>query len=101
METWHIWIIIALLLFIIEIFTSGFAIFCISVGAIAAAIASELDMELKGSTDMLLYRNICIVCCRAAADDKIFPQKKQTGTDQHECINWQNGNRHGDNRRWP
>lgn len=48
METWHIWIIIALLLFIIEIFTSGFAIFCISVGAIAAAIASELDMELKG-----------------------------------------------------
>ena len=46
---------------------------------------------------MLLYRNICIVCCRAAADDKIFPQKKQTGTDQHECINWQNGNRHGDN----
>ena len=91
METWHIWIIIALLLFIIEIFTSGFAIFCISVGAIAAAIAS----------DMLLYRNICIVCCRAAADDKIFPQKKQTGTDQHECINWQNGNRHGDNRRWP
>lgn len=48
MEIWHIWIIIALLLFIIEILTSGFALFCISVGAIAAAIASGLDVGLKG-----------------------------------------------------
>ncbi len=47
METWHIWIIIALILFIIEIFTSGFAVFCISVGAMAAAIASALDVEIK------------------------------------------------------
>ena len=50
---------------------------------------------------MLLYRNIGIVCCRAAADDKIFPQKKQTGADQYERINWQNGNRHGNNRHRP
>ncbi len=49
MEIWHIWIIIALLLFIIEIFTSGFAVLCISIGAIATAIVSGLDVcGLKG-----------------------------------------------------
>lgn len=40
MEVWHIWIIVALVFFIIEMFTSGFAIACLSFGGIAAAIAA-------------------------------------------------------------
>lgn len=38
MEPWHIWIIIGLVFFIIEMFTSGFAVACFSFGAVGAAI---------------------------------------------------------------
>ena len=40
MEIWHIWVIAALILIIVEIFTQGFAVFCLALGALAAAIAS-------------------------------------------------------------
>ena len=47
MEIWHIWVIIALIFVIVEIFTSGFAVMCISIGALFGAIASALDWEFK------------------------------------------------------
>ena len=40
MSAWQIWILIALVFFIIEIATTGFAIICFSIGAIIAAIAA-------------------------------------------------------------
>ncbi len=47
MEVWHIWVIIALVFVIVEMFTTGFAVMCISIGALFGAIASALDWELK------------------------------------------------------
>ena len=47
MEVWHIWVIIALVFVIIEIFTTGFAVMCISFGCLFGALASALDWELK------------------------------------------------------
>lgn len=47
MEIWHIWIIVALIFFILEIFTPGFAVACLSIGAIGSAIASACDWTLK------------------------------------------------------
>ena len=47
MEGWHIWVIIALVFVIIEIFTAGFAVMCISFGCLFGALASALDWELK------------------------------------------------------
>lgn len=47
MEPWHIWIIVALLFFIMEIFTPGFAVACLSIGAIGGAVASACDIALK------------------------------------------------------
>lgn len=46
MEIWHYWIIAALLLFIVEIMTSGFAIACLSVGCLLASIASAFELTL-------------------------------------------------------
>ncbi len=43
---WHIWVIIALVFFIIEFFTSGFAVACFSIGALAAAIGSACHGSL-------------------------------------------------------
>ena len=46
MEIWHIWAVLALLFVIIEVFTTGFAVFCFAVGAAAAAVASVLGFGL-------------------------------------------------------
>jgi len=40
MELWHIWVIVALAFFILEIFTTGFAVACFSIGAIGATISA-------------------------------------------------------------
>lgn len=47
MEIWHLWIIGALIMFIIEIFTVGFAAICLSLGAIAAAISAAVGCSFK------------------------------------------------------
>ena len=47
MEVWHYWVIVALVFVIVEMFTSGFAVMCISFGCIFGAVASALDWELK------------------------------------------------------
>ena len=47
MEPWHIWIIVALIFFIMEIFTPGFAVACRSNGAIGSSISSACGLELK------------------------------------------------------
>lgn len=40
MESWHIWIIASLALFIIEIFTTGFAVICLAFGAAVGAVSA-------------------------------------------------------------
>lgn len=47
MEIWYYWALAALLLFIVELFTSGFAVICLSIGAAGATIAAALDTTLE------------------------------------------------------
>ena len=47
MEVWHYWVIIALVFVIVEMFTTGFAVMCISFGCLFGALASVLDWEFK------------------------------------------------------
>ena len=47
MEIWHIWMIAALLLVVVEIFTQGFAVICLAIGAVAAAVASAFSPDIK------------------------------------------------------
>ena len=47
MEVWHIWVIVALVFVIVEIFTTGFAVMCISFGCLFGAGASALDWDIK------------------------------------------------------
>ena len=46
MEIWQIWVIAALVFIIVEIFTSGFAIACLSVGCLLAAAGAALEWAL-------------------------------------------------------
>ncbi|MBO5717645.1 MAG: NfeD family protein [Alistipes sp.] len=47
MEIWHYWIIAALLLFIIELFTQGFAVICLAIGAAGSAIGSACGLGIE------------------------------------------------------
>ena len=43
---WHVWLIVALVFFILEIFTTGIAVICFSFGAIVSCIAALLGANL-------------------------------------------------------
>lgn len=47
MEIWYYWALAALLLFIVEMFTAGFAVICISIGAAGAAIGAALETSIE------------------------------------------------------
>lgn len=47
MEIWHIWAIVAVLLIIGEILTSGFALICFAVGSVGGAIAAAASASLE------------------------------------------------------
>lgn len=46
-EIWHIWIIVAVILFILEIFTPAFLAACLAIGCLFAGFFSYLDFSLK------------------------------------------------------
>ena len=41
------WVVAALVLFIVEMFTSGFSVICLAIGALGGAAASLLDWSLE------------------------------------------------------
>lgn len=53
MDVWHWWVIAALVLFLIEIFTSGFAVLCLSIGALFGAVAAAFGWDVK--TQLLCF----------------------------------------------
>lgn len=46
-EIWHIWILAAIALFILEIFTPAFLSACIAIGCIFAGVFASLDFGLR------------------------------------------------------
>ena len=46
-EIWHIWIIIAVILFIVEIFTPAFLAACLAIGCIFAGVFFSMDFGIK------------------------------------------------------
>ncbi|KPK76377.1 MAG: hypothetical protein AMJ79_06780 [Phycisphaerae bacterium SM23_30] len=47
MELWHIWVIAAIVLFILEIFTPAFVVACFGVGCLASGLAAYLEADIK------------------------------------------------------
>jgi membrane protein implicated in regulation of membrane protease activity len=46
-SAWHLWVVIAILLFIAEVFVPGFVFICIGLGCLVSALAAGLDFGLK------------------------------------------------------
>ena len=81
MEVWHIWIIIALLFFILEIFTPGFAVACLSIGAIGGAIATLAGWEFKFQLLVFAITSIvALVSVRPLVIKFLKSKKKLTAT---------------------
>lgn len=49
MEIWHIWVIVALVLVVVEIFTQGFAVLCLAFGAGLPLLPPHVLRECRGS----------------------------------------------------
>lgn len=47
LEIWHIWIIVAVVLFILEIFTPAFLAACLAIGCLLAGITASMDLGIK------------------------------------------------------
>lgn len=46
-EIWHIWIIVAVILFIVEIFTPAFLAACLAIGCVFAGLASLMEAGIE------------------------------------------------------
>ena len=58
MENWLIWLIVAALLIIVELFTSLVATFCLAVGCLFSMVVSLLDMGLEAQLMSLIVGTI-------------------------------------------
>lgn len=47
MDIWIYWVIAALVLFIVELFTTGFAVICLSIGALGGAAAAFIGWSIE------------------------------------------------------
>ena len=87
MEVWHIWIIVALLFFILEIFTPGFAVACLAIGAIGGAIATLVGWEFKFQLLVFAITSIvALVSVRPLVIKFLKSKKKETLTNTDALI---------------
>ena len=86
MEGWHIWVIIALVFVIIEIFTTGFAVMCISFGCLFGALASALDWELKWQLLVFAVGTVLAFMTVRPLVYKFFYNKKNEGKTNAEAL---------------
>ena len=75
MDIWLYWVIAALLLFIVELFTSGFAVICLSIGAIGGAIAAANDASIE--MQLLTFAPLAILTPRNRTQFSTSPSMTQ------------------------
>ena len=65
MEIWIYWVIAALLLFIVEMFTAGLAVICLSIGCLGGAIAAAADASIEWQLSIFaIVSFIALICVR-------------------------------------
>ena len=87
MEIWIYWTIAALLLFIVELMTAGFAVICLAFGAGAAAIAAACDATLN--TQLLIFAIVSVVaiaCVRPILKRTIFKSGEKVATNASAIV---------------
>lgn len=87
MDIWLYWVIAALLLFIVELFTSGFAVICLSIGAIGGAItaASDASIEMQLLT-FAIVSMVAIICVRPLLKRLFFKNGEKVATNASAMV---------------
>lgn len=87
MQMWQVWVIAALICFIIEIFTTGFAVACFSIGALAAAVAAALGCALIWQvTVFALFTFLAFIFVRPFVLKTFFRPKHVVETNANALI---------------
>lgn len=83
----YIWLIIALVLFIVEILTSGFGVFCFCVGALAAAVMAAFHLALVWQlVAFAILSFIAFIYIRPLLLKLFFKKEKLTPTNGEALI---------------
>ena len=87
MDIWLYWVIAALLLFIVELFTSGFAVICLSIGAIGGAIvaANDTSIEMQLLT-FAIVSMVAIICVRPLLKRLFFKNGEKVATNASAMV---------------
>ena len=87
MDIWLYWVIAALLLFIVELFTSGFAVICLSIGAIGGAIAAANDASIEMQLlTFAIVSMVAIICVRPLLKRLFFKNGEKVATNASAMI---------------
>ena len=83
----YIWVIAALLLFIVELFTTGFAIICLSFGALGGAVAALLDTSLEIQfVAFAIVSFIALIAIRPVLKRLFFKNGEKVATNANAII---------------
>lgn len=86
-QAWHIWVIIALLCFIAEIFTSGFAVACFSIGGLFAALGAAFGLGIVWQVVIFaVFSFLSFVFVRPFVLKTFFKKSEGTATNADALI---------------
>lgn len=86
MNAVYIWIIVALLLFIVELMTSGFAVICLAIGAAGGAVAAAFTESLE--IELLVFAIVSVLSIAAVRPvlKRTFMRKESVKTNADAMI---------------
>ena len=88
MEIWHLWLIAAIALFIVEIYTPGFVIACFSIGCFSASIASLVGLQLNSQIAIFALTTLVVFFgVRPFFNKFAYPKKEERKTNIDALMN--------------
>ena len=87
MEIWIYWVIAALLLFIVEMFTAGLAVICLSFGCLGGAIAAAADASIEWQLGIFtIVSFVAIVAVRPLLKRLFYKDGEKVATNASAMI---------------
>lgn len=86
-SAWMVWVVVAILFIILEIFTAGFAVMCFSLGAAAAAICDACHLGLVWQlAAFALFSALALAFIRPAVIKMFYKDKTNVKTNGDAMV---------------
>lgn len=87
MQDYIIWVVVAILTILIEVFTLGFAVICFTVGAVAAALAASVGLNLMWQLSIFsVFTIVALVALRPFAIKYFGDRRKGKSVQTNACA---------------